>query len=101
MKNLENSVLPTWWDQQWDLLAPVLSVDAEVVVKCKDDGIGEEFGHANQTRVGQRHRQTSISLHQGLNFRQVLGNIESQTHRPLFHQDQGRSHSITNATCQV
>jgi hypothetical protein len=37
-------------------LAAMAAVDPEILVGRQDDGISKRFGHANQARVGEAHR---------------------------------------------
>ena len=55
---------PTSRHEAGDDLAVVAAVEVEIVVGGQNDGIGGNFGHADQASVGQAHWHVGVFVHE-------------------------------------
>ena len=50
--------------QQRNRLPPIPPINREVAIHCEHPAVRQQFGHADKTSVGERHRCIRIALHQ-------------------------------------
>jgi len=59
-------------------LAAVAAIDAEARVRGENDRIGQHFGHADEARIGEAHRQITVFLYELHDPFELVGEIEAR-----------------------
>ena len=75
-----------FWNQHWNDVTAVFSIDAKVLVQGEDHTLGVLFRHPNQTGIGQGHGDIGIALDQIDEWPDFFFQVEDRLNDSPVHQ---------------